>query len=51
MIIFFFNKDPDDFLLFNSVEYTLQQRYEAQRHVKVFEQISSGPHPTTGHPT
>ncbi len=37
---FFLNKDPKDFLLFNSVGYSLQQGYEAQRHVKAFEQIT-----------
>ncbi len=48
---FFFNKDPEDFLLFNSVGYSLQQGFEAQRHVKAFEQINSAPIPTAGHPT
>ncbi len=30
-------KDPEDFLLFNSVRYSLQHEYEAQRHVKAFD--------------
>ncbi len=47
---FIFNKDSEDFLLFNSVGYSLQG-YEAQRHVKAFEQISSAPIPTAGLPT
>ncbi len=38
-LFFFFNKDPEDILLFNSVGYSLQQGYEAQGHVKAFEQI------------
>ncbi len=29
-VLMFFNKDPEDFLLFNSVGYSLQQGYEAQ---------------------
>ncbi len=33
LFIYFLNKDPEDFLLFNSVGYSLQQGYEAQRHV------------------
>ncbi len=48
---FFFKKDPEDFILFNSVGYSLQQGYEAQRHVKSFEQIISVPIHTAGHPT
>ncbi len=36
---FFVNKDPEDFL-FNDVVYTLQQGYEAQRHVKAFVYFS-----------
>ncbi len=50
-LLFIFSKDPEDFLLFNSVGYSLQQGCEAQRHVKAFEQISSAPIPTAGHPT
>ncbi len=51
LLFFFLNKDPEDFLLFNSVGYSLQQGYEAQRHVKFFDQINSAPVPTAGHST
>ncbi len=50
LFFFFFNKDPEDFLSFNSMGYGLQQGYEEQRHFKAFEQISSAPIPTAGHP-
>ncbi len=46
---FFFNNGPEIFLLFNSVGYSLEQGYEAERHIKAFEQISSAPIPTAGH--
>ncbi len=40
-LFYLFIFDPEDFLLFNNVGYSLQQGYEAQSHVKAFEQISS----------
>ncbi len=49
--IVLFNKDPKDLLLFNSVRYSLQQGYQAQRQVKAFEQISSAPIASAGDPT
>ncbi len=51
LLLLFYNKDPEEILLFNSVGYSLQQGYEAQRHVKAFEQIGSAPIPTAGHTT
>ncbi len=48
--LLFYNKDQEEFLLFNSMVYSLHQGYEAQRHVKTFEQISSAPIPLQATP-
>ncbi len=44
----FFSKNPEDVLLFNSVGIVYNR---GMRHVKAFEQISSAPISTAGHPT
>ncbi len=48
---FFLIRTQRIFLLFNSVGFSLQEGYEAQRHIKAFKQISSAPILTAGHLT